>query len=337
MLRVSLLVEPGVEPPASSARDRELLAQAAADGVGFLRVYTLVAETLVLGRYHRRPPPSAVPLARRLAGGRAAPGGPGFVGVSLVLPHRAALVANDPLALAPEQVMNRCVRGILASLEAAGVPALYPGRETITAGGRLLGLLAFDVDGRGACLFEAVLAVGSDLAALPPLLDRADPGGVVAAALVLPDQATSVARALGRTPALDEVAAWLARGYAARFDVRVTPAPPLPAPAADTGWVDSRRPRPDLDRQARTSIMVGTLEAHAALAPDGRLAAVELAGDLIADSPAVAWLETELMGVRAAAADVQRVVEAAFGGPVHFALGVGGLRTITDTILRAVA
>src|SRR5579884_3739328 len=194
MLRVSLLVEPGVEPPASSARDRELLAQAAADGVGFLRVYTLVAETLVLGRYHRRPPPSAVPLARRLAGGRAAPGGPGFVGVSLVLPHRAALVANDPLALAPEQVMNRCVRGILAGLEAVGVPALYPGRETITAGGRLLGLLAFDVDAHGACLFEAVLALGSDLAALPPLLDRADPGGVVAAALVLPEQATSVAR-----------------------------------------------------------------------------------------------------------------------------------------------
>jgi lipoate-protein ligase A len=337
MLRLGLLVEPEADPAASSARDRGLLALAAADRVGFLRVYTLKADTLVLGRYHRRPLVSRVPLARRLAGGRVAPGGPGFVGVSLVLPHRAALVADDPLALAPEQVMNRCVRGILAGLEALGVPALYPGRETITAGGRLLGLLAFDVDERGACLFEAVLAVGSELDVLPPLLDRADPDGVVAAALILPGDATSVARALGRVPALDEIAALLARGYAARFDVRVEPTSASPAVDADGAWIDWRSPRPELDRHARAAIMVGTLEAHAALAPDGRLAAVELAGDLIADSPGVARLEAELAGVRAAAAEVHRIVEAAFCGPVHFALGVGPLRTITDTIVRAVA
>ncbi|HLK10192.1 MAG TPA: hypothetical protein VKW76_02305 [Candidatus Binatia bacterium] len=335
MLPLGLLVESGIAPGESSARDRALLAAAAVERVGFLRVYELVADALVLGRYHRRPAGGDVLVDRRLAGGRAAPGGPGFVGVSLVLPHRAALVADDPLALAPEQVMNRCVRGVLAGLEGAGVPALYPGRETITAGGRLLGLLAFDVDVRGACVFEAMLAVGRDASLLPLLLDRADPNGAVAAAFVSPADATSVAGYLGRTPVLDEVAAWLARGYAARFDVCVAPAA-APAPAADESWIDSRRQRPDLDRHARTAVLVGSLEAHARLAPDGRLAAVELAGDLIAASPAVAWLERALPGCPAAAPDVHRVVEAAFAKPGSFVLGVGPLRTITDTILRAV-
>jgi hypothetical protein len=55
------------------------------------------------------------------------PWGDGFVGLSLVLPHRSALAAADPLALAPEQVMNRCVRGVLRACELERRPRVLPG------------------------------------------------------------------------------------------------------------------------------------------------------------------------------------------------------------------
>src|SRR5439155_1478387 len=125
------------------------------------------------------------------------PWGEGFVGLSLVLPHRAALVASDPLALAPEQVMNRYVRGILEACELSGVPALYPGRDVITVQRRILALASFEVEASGALVFEAVIANGWDFSVLPGLLDRADPEGVVKAGMLTAEDTTSLARQPG--------------------------------------------------------------------------------------------------------------------------------------------
>src|SRR5439155_1013200 len=105
------------------------------------------------------------------SGGRAFPAGEGFLGLSLVLSHRSAIVGDDPFALAPEQVMNRYVRGILEGLRLVGVAAFYPGRDLVTVDGRPLGLVAFEVDRAGALLFEAIVANGRDPSVLPGLLD----------------------------------------------------------------------------------------------------------------------------------------------------------------------
>src|SRR5439155_21399027 len=97
-----------------------------------LRVVTFACHVLSLDRYHVLPSgggETRVRMHRRHTGGRAVAFGDGFVGIALTLPHRSALVAAEPLALAPEQVMNRCVRGILTGLKTAGVAPFYPGRD----------------------------------------------------------------------------------------------------------------------------------------------------------------------------------------------------------------
>src|SRR5207247_456239 len=122
-------------------------------------------------------------------------------------------------ALAPEQAMNRYVRGILEACELSGVPSFYPGRDLITVGGRILGLVSFEVDAAGALLFEAILANGRDMSVLPGLLDAADPGGVVKAGMLTPQDTTSFPRALGRALTTEEVADRLRRGYERRLGV----------------------------------------------------------------------------------------------------------------------
>src|SRR5206468_3034492 len=225
-------------------------------------------------------------LWRRHSGGRAMPWGEGFVGLSLVLPRRAALVASDPLALAPEQVMNRYVRGILEACELSGVPALYPGRDVITVQRRILALASFEVEASGALVFEAVIANGRDFSVLPGLLDRADPEGVVKAGMLTGEDTTSLARQLGRALDAAEVADRLRRGYERRLGVSFRERTlALDADLDAAGWLGQRRLPPHLNRHASAATQLGVLEAHLALA-GGRIEDAMLAGDFIANSPA---------------------------------------------------
>lgn len=337
MPTLGLLVEPLTTPSASRAADRVLLARALARGHGTLRVSRVADDVLALGRWHLAPAGgSAVALHRRLTSGRAAATGAGFVQVSLALPHRSALVADDPLALAPEQVLNRAVRGLLGGLEAAGLPAIYPGRDLLTVAGRPLGVLGLEVGADGATLIEVLLSVERDQSLLPRLLDRADPACVVAAPMTLPDDVTSVTGALGRTPSFEELVARIRHGYETRLGVEFV-AEAAPAAAGDDGsFVRSRTARPELDRRARVSTMLGTLETHCGLDDAGRLRAVMLVGDFLAPSGTVARLEEALRGCPASLEPVAAVIDDVVRPPHEFVLGVHPLRTIAETIVRAV-
>ena len=352
---LDLLVEPGLAGRESLAQDQLLLAEAAAGArasAGALRVYELQGDVLALGRYHLAPEPtgpSAPTLLRRYTGGRAAATGEGFLGLALTLPHRSALVAPEaPLALEPAQVMNRCVRGILAACEAAGVPALYPGRDTITAGRRLLGVVSFEVDARGALLFEAIIANARDQALLPAFLDAADPAGVVRATMVQPDDVTSIARERGAPLAVADAAAGLAAGYAARFGVRFTPraftaeeratvARIADDVLADARWLRARVPLAALDHRASTASQLGVLEAHVSLAEDGTLGEVVVAGDILAGSPTMERLEGALRGAAPTLEAVEAVVARVLAEPGSFVLGLGAdpARCLAETIVRA--
>jgi lipoate-protein ligase A len=317
------------------------MARPARERAGALRVYDLAGTVLSLGRYHLAPSPRpgavAITLLRRHSGGRVAPGGEGFVGATLVLPHRAALVASDPLALAPEQVMNRHVRGVLAGLQRLGVSAHYPGRDLITVGGRVIGLVAFEIDAAGSLLFEVVLAVAREWSVLPGLLDAVDPDGVVKATMWTPDDTTSIAKELGRAVGTEELADQLCNGYQTRMGVdfarRTLEDPPG---SEDPGWLAGRRPRPDLDRRATVSGQIGVIEVLCAV-DGGRLREVVVAGDLIAPSAAIASLEDELRGCPAERAAIDAVVQRVFAPPERFILGVRPLGVIADAIARAVA
>ena len=327
----------GLAPDASPALDRVLLAAAPGRERGVLRVYDLAGTVLSLGRYHLMPAARApdVALQRRLSGGRVAAAGTGFVGVALVLPHRAALVAEEPSALAPEQVINRCVRGVLEGLQLLGVGAFYPGRDALTVGGRTMGLCGFEVDAAGACIFEVILGVGRDLSVLPALLDAADPAGVVPASIVTAADATSVGRESGHVPATEELADALRRGYESRMGVRCEEsASPTPATSPDPAWLAQRRVRPELDRRARVTGQLGALEVHCRRDGD-RLGEVMLSGDFFASSPAVERLEEALRGALAEEGAIRALVERAFASPDAFLLGFGSLDVLADTIVHA--
>ena len=324
---LDLIVQPRLAPHRSLAADEALLGElraGARGGAGTLRVYDLPGDVLALGRYHLAPgdePAGGVTLWRRRSGGRAMPWGDGFVGLSLVLPHRSALVASEPLALRPEQVMNRCVRGILGACEVSGVAALYPGLDAVTVDRRIVALVSFDVDAAGALVFEAVIANTRDFSVLPALLDRADPGGVVKAAMLTVDDTTCLARALGRELTTEEVADRLRRGYERRLDVSfVERTAPPDLPFDETRWLHTRTPRPEHDRHGSVATRLGVLEAHFAL-EGGRLRDVLLAGDFIASSPAVERLERRLGGRPAERGAIDAVVEEVLAEPESFVLG----------------
>jgi hypothetical protein len=257
------------------------------------------------------------------------------VQLSLALPHRSALSSDDPLALAPEQVLNRAVRGLLDGLEAAGLRAIYPGRDLVTVDGRPLGVLGLEVDADGATLIEAVLSVERDQSLLPHLLDRVDAAGVVSAPMIAPDDVTSMSRSLGRTPSFDELVARIRRGYETRLGVAFVEES-LEHDGGDAAFVRSRVPRPELDRRARSATMLGTLETHCALGENSRLREVMLAGDLLVPSRTMARLEQALGGCRASLEPLAAAIDDVVRPPTDFILGVHPLRTIAETIVRAV-
>ncbi len=246
---LDLIVQPRLSSRESLAADRTLLEEVADPSrgrTGALRVYQLGGDVLSLGRYHLAPEPrpdAGVHVTRRRSGGRAVPWGEGFVGISLVLPHRSALTGSAPLN--PEQVLNRYVRGILAGCESFGVSAFYPGRDLVTVEGRMLGMVSFDTEASGALLVEAVLAVGRDFTELPRLLDRADPGGVIRAAMVTAGETTCLAARIGRTPDLAEMADRLRQGYEQRLGVGFAKRmQPVESGFDEDGWLGQRFAKP---------------------------------------------------------------------------------------------
>ena len=338
MPTLGYIVESSTTPSASRYTDTVLLGRAVARGYGTLRISVLAGTVLALGRYHLAPAQASdVTLHRRLTGGRAAVSGDGFVQVSLTLPHRSALVSDEPLALAPEQILNRAVRGLLGGLDAAGVSSVYPGRDTITVARRTIAVLGLEIDARGATLVEASIALEHDQSMLPHLLERVDVDGVIGAAMVGPDDATSLVRELRRRPSIEEVATSIRRGYESRLGIGFVEEAALPStPEVDDGFVHSRAPRPDLDRHGSLPTMLGLVESHARLAADGTLDEVMLAGDLLAPSGTIDRLESALRGCAAVRARLEAVIADVVRPPNDFILGVGPLGAIAEVIARGV-
>lgn len=110
-LKTDLIVSPGLSPHATTAADAYRLAQSNEPSTGsdapkrpLLRVYSLERPSILVGRYQSIPEIHRVgtgegevpPVGRRLTGGRAVPAGPGFAGISLILPRAWELTGNNP-------------------------------------------------------------------------------------------------------------------------------------------------------------------------------------------------------------------------------------------------
>lgn len=350
MHALDFIVQPAIAPNRSLATDAQLLhlvRHPSRTRLGVLRVYDFPGDVLSLGRYHIAPTvgDKAVQMHRRYSGGRVIPCGHGFVGMALALPHRSALFSDDPLALAPHQVINRYVRGILAGCQLVGVPAFYPGRDVVTVDRRMLALVAFEVTREGAFLFEAILANQKDFSVLPAMLDVADPMGVIKAEILMADQTTCLTEIAGKPLTTEEVAELLRRGYQQELGLALTPhvLTPLEHRAIEATanhqfqedrWLYQRRVRPELDRYAFEHVQLGMFETYFALEQERFIKDISLIGDFIANSPAIEQLERELRLCPANRRSVDAVVSRVLAEPTNYLLGLGGDRTIVDTICK---
>jgi lipoate-protein ligase A len=339
MLRLFTSALGPIAPAAAAGHARRLLDRAHAENVAVLHAYVVPGDVLGLGRFHRTPGGSdgAVRLLRRLGGGRPVPLGEGFVGLHLALPHRSALVGDDPERLSPEQVLNRSVRGLLGALRRFGVEASYPGLDVVSVDGRIVAGMTFEVRDDGATLVETALAVGRSYAEVVRFADIADPKGAVPIEMVLPDRATCLADCGAGTPSLDALVDALAAGYAERLgiDAVVTPAGLPPGAEADDGVGPASEPTPPLDRRARTRGLLGVVEADARI-EGARLADVRVYGDLIAPSATVARIEEALRGAPIEREDLRTRVRATLAAPGAFLLGTTG-DVVADLVFEAAA
>lgn len=308
-------------------RERALI-EAAELGEIHLHVSTLAGDVLALGAHHLDPSrlaiasdpgadhargaPAHVRIWRRHTGGRALACGDGFLILTLGLPHRAALVGEQADDLRPEQVMNRCVRGLLRAFRELGIDLVYPGLDLVTLERRAVASTSFFEASSRATLFQAIIASARSFAETPRLLDAIDPRGNVPAT-ILGAGAISIAEHLAAASvdtlpdALEEPESFgelVAAGYAQTFGLEVleldpavtatmlgdeglaapregTTTPPSPAAMARdgaAGW-----------HEATVAGRLGPVTAW--VRPQrGRIIEVVLSGDFIAPE----WLASEL-------------------------------------------
>jgi lipoate-protein ligase A len=314
-----------------------------------LRAYTAAGDVVSVGRFHPVADPGSalerLEVRRRLSGGRALAFGDGFLGFSLCLPHRSALVADEPFALSPTQVPNRYARGVLSGLRGLGVEAFYLGRDFITVHRKVVGMVSFETDDRGALLFEGILALDRDFSLTGPFLARGDPRGLLKGEPLPPDAVTCLATEMKRRTSPKEIADALRTGFADHFRLETHPRDlaPLEEQAIagiesrefGDGWLRCRGPRDDLPLRGSAAVPLGVFEVRLALEQERFVREVQLSGDFIANSSAVETLERELKLCPTDWRALAMVTDQVFQRPENFILGIGKLRTIPDTILKA--
>jgi hypothetical protein len=323
----------GATPDAQVRREQALL-EGAALGELHLHVSSLAGDVLALGAFHQQPNPPrdvAAALWRRRSGGCATTCGTGFMVVTLGLPHRAALVAEAPSALRPEQVINRCVRGLLGWLRRRGLDPLYPGLDTVTVNRRVLARLGFAETRDGPTLFQAIVAADASFADTATLLDRLDPDGRVPVRLEARDASTSLA-ALGRVARghtdIASICTEIAAAYAATFPETIDEIAELdPAVTALLETKDAigdvRIPSPP-ELPCSPVIESGLLGqvATAACIDAGRVTAFALTGDFLSPQWAVTELRTRIEGGTATPDAIRAAARAVFDGSRGYLLGL---------------
>ncbi len=312
-----------------------------------LMTYGLAGRAVSLGRYHLYGGPETnrgIDVYRRLTGGRIVGAGQGWLGLALILPSRDSVLPQDAPGLKPEQVMNRCVRGMLAGLRDLGVDSFYPGRDAVTVARREIAVCSLETSSSGALLFEADIAINRGLEALVDDLELLDPEGALTCPMYSAETTTTLRRELGRDVSSEEVAAAIESGYEAMFGRvgrrALTAAERAQAKRCGTelaasGWLTSRKSDPSLTMVGRERIQLGFAEARLALNEAGTIERVMIAGDLIANSGGLTEFERALSGKRLDLISVSAAVAKTYADGANYILGVGDLTNLSRLIMKA--
>lgn len=309
-----------------------------------LLIYASPGRTISIGRYHLYGGPAerdGINVTRRLTGGRVVGAGQGWLGVALILPTRTALLEEDVTRLKPDQIMNRYARGILTAMRAIGVECFYPGRDAITFEQREIAMCTFETDAAGAMIFEAAIAHNRGMEDLVHDLERVDPDGALACRMYDAASATKVVRELARDISFDELAGAIASGYRSTLAetrrreltaIETAQAQHRGTAIAASSWLAGPATPPSLKLKNRIAAQLGAIEAAVALNAGGTIEAARISGDFIANSPAMAELESELRGRSLDLPSISHAVTKTFGHHDNFFLGAGELSKLVRLI-----
>ncbi|MGH7778298.1 MAG: lipoyl protein ligase domain-containing protein [Candidatus Binataceae bacterium] len=348
MAVLDAIVLPAFAPLEIAGLEIHLLEAVAAQRIApTLIVYASPEKTVSLGRYHLysgAAQRAGIGAARRLTGGRAIGAGDGWLSIALIVPRVGALLSERDAALKPDQVMNRYVRGLLAALRSLGVDCFYPGRDAITSDHRELAACSFEVAASGAMLFEAALAVNRGMEELIHDLDRLDPAGGVSCPMYGPENATNLARILGRDIGFAEIARAIIAGYGGLADSvcerTLEPEERAHATRRAEGltagrWLRLAANPQSFNRSNRIAAQLGAVEVRLDVADNFTIERLMLTGDFVANSPGVAELEHRLAGATLDLPSVTRAVIDTYGGGRNFILGLGALDNLIQLIAEA--
>ncbi len=268
-------------------------------------IYSMRGRRLSIGRYHLYDGSTAradLSAYRRFTGGRVVGAGEGWLSLALILPSRDALLPDHDIKLKPDQVMNRYVRGLLAGLRELGLDGFYPGRDAVTLESREIAMCTFETDASGAMLFESVLAINRGMEEVVHDLEHFDPASELPCAMYGPDVATKLVRELDRDVTFHEVATAIARGYSNLLgggETReLTPlenaqAERRGASLEQRGWLTLLA---DGNLSGRIASQLGSIEARVRTSAEGVVENLDIVGDVIANSPGIAALRSEMSG-----------------------------------------
>ena len=352
MPELDVILAPALAPDDLIGLELHFLdAVAARQTAPVLLIYASPGRSISIGRYHLfggapEHSENGINVIRRLTGGRVVGAGIGWLGLALIAPTRTALLTEDTAPVKkvkPEQIMNRYARGILTGMRALGIDCFYPGRDAITFKQREIAMCTFETDASGAMLFEAAIAHNRGMEELVHDLERIDPDGALSCRMYDAASATKVVRELARDVSFDELAGAIASGYRISLGetrrrelsaIESTQAQHRGDALAKSNWLHRAVAGPPLTLRNRIASQLGAIEAAVALKADGTIEAARLSGDFIANSPAIAELESELRGRPLDLASVSHAVAKIFGDNEsgNFFLGAGELSNIVRLI-----
>lgn len=345
-MQVRLLTQCDTTPAQSVATDRYFFHTVVETRLPILRVYTYPHDVLLLGRYQAAgtlTQDSGLTIARRLTGGRAFPSGNGFVQFSLIVPHRSFFFSADPHHIAPFQILNRYVRGVLHGLKTGGVEVFYPGQDFLTVQRLPVGWHSFVTEDNGAVLYEGGVFVQRDMSLLPHLLDRVDPQGTLSCQLFMPDQVHNLGKVLGRLLAPDQVTRLLQNGFTQQFglecldhDLSQNERAAILGKQKQSDLVPNSRPlHSDLPYTATRQTPLGELQIRFSLTSDRTIEAVQFSGDFIANPAGIQALEHNLEGCPLENAALWQVIDRTFLEPGHYMIGAGKLAELPGLMINA--
>jgi hypothetical protein len=190
-------------------------------------------------------------------------------------------------------------------------------------------------------LFEASIAHNRGMEELVHDLERIDPDGALSCRMYDAASATKMVRELARDLSFDELAGAIESGYRGALNetrrreltaVETAQAQHRGREMAISNRLNGPTARASLGLKNRIASQLGAIEAAVALNPERTIEAARLSGDFIANSPAIAELESALRGRTLDLPSISNAVTRTFSHNNNFFLGAGELSNLVRLI-----